>query len=55
MGATNPPWRLNQADQSGEPRRAARRDAQLDARLSFLLPALEPTAAIHNATSYNAP
>ncbi|MDX6269185.1 MAG: hypothetical protein QOD28_408 [Acidobacteriota bacterium] len=55
MGATNPPWRLNQADQSGEPRRAARRDAQLDARLSFLLPAHEPTAANHNAASHNAP
>ncbi|MDQ1560122.1 MAG: hypothetical protein QOD32_3182 [Pyrinomonadaceae bacterium] len=51
MGATNQPWRLNQADQSGEPRRAARRDAQLDARLSFLLPAREPSGANHDPAS----
>jgi hypothetical protein len=52
VGATNPPWRLNQTDQSGEPRRAAaRRDAQLDARLSFLLPAHEPAGANRDAAS----
>jgi hypothetical protein len=52
VGATNPTWRHSHAD-TGEPRRAARRAAQLDARLAFQLPAREPAdpndAAADNA------